>query len=242
MFLPILSCTLALLIPQAAPVDDKEAEKAIESFKTEFKAQAEADRATAVAKLAETVHPKVLSKLSSILTSSEGPTVRAAAAKGLGQFSALKKQACAALAIAFTACSKDPSVEVSILSALSLLPDPSALATIHRALDERDPTVAKAGLAAASIQKSVNSLDPLIAFLAKLEKSHHAKSGGGTTVGLPTGNLSVNAPRSEEQLRILQELIDATNLSLQTITEQQLTTSADWQGWWNRSRSTFKPK
>jgi hypothetical protein len=78
--------------------------------------------------------------------------------------------------------------------------------------------------------------------LARTEKNHKAKSGGATNVALPSGNLSVNAARPEDLLKILQEYMEATSASLQTITEQQLTTSTEWQIWWNKSRATFKAK
>src|SRR5678815_4791256 len=114
---------VALLLAQDAPVDDKAADQAIETFKTAYKAQAEADRADAVSKLAEAVHAKTLSKLSLILTSSDGPRVRLAAAKGMGQATAIKTQAVAALSSAFTVCAKEPAIQAGILQALGALDD-----------------------------------------------------------------------------------------------------------------------
>jgi len=240
MRIPLMA--VALLLPQDAPVEDKAADQAIETFKTAYKAQAEADRADAVSKLAEAVHVKTLSKLSLILTSSDGPRVRLAAAKGMGQFAAVKKQAVASLSNAFTACAKDPAIQAGILQALGALDDPSSLALIHRSFEDKEPAVVKAALAAAAAMKNAGSIDPLIAFLAKCEKSHKAKSGGATNVPLPSGNLSVNAARPEDLLKMLQEFMEATNLSLQTISEQNLSTSAEWTIWWNKSRGTFKPR
>jgi len=232
----------ALLLAQDAPVDDKAADAAIETFKTAYKAQAEADRAEAVSKLAEAIHVKTLSKLSLVLLSSDGPKVRMAAAKGMGQFTGLKKQAVGSLSNAFPSCAKDPAIQASILQALAALDDPSTLPLIHRSFEDKEPVVVKAALAAAATMKNAGSIDPLIAFLAKCEKSHKAKSGGGTNVALPSGNLSVNAAKPEDLLKILQEFIEATNASLQTISEQNLNTSTEWQGWWAKSRATFKPK
>ena len=242
MLLETLFCVSALVAEQNAPADEKAAEQAIATFKIEYKAQAEAERADAVTVLARTIHPKTLSKLSILLASNDGPSVRVAAAAGLGGFGALKKQAVPALSVSFPACEKDPQVQAAILESLGKLGDPSALATIHRAFDAKEMSVAKAALAAAAELRNAGSIDPLISFLARTEKSIKAKSGGGTSVSLPSGNLSVHAPRPEELIRALQEIVECTNRSLQTITEQQLTTSADWQAWWNRSRDTFKPK
>src|SRR6185436_12511190 len=161
---------------------------------------------------------------------------------GMGQATAIKKQAVAALSSAFTVCAKDPAIQAGILQALGALDDPSSLALIHRSFEDKEPAVVKAALAAAAAMKNAGSIDPLIAFLAKCEKSHKAKSGGGTNVALPSGNLSVNAAKPEDLLKILQEYMEAAAASLQTITEQNLTTSTEWQTWWNRNRATFKPK
>jgi HEAT repeat protein len=241
MLIILLSCALTLL-PQEAPVDDKTADQALEAFKVAYKTQAEGDRAEAVSKLAEAVHVKTLNRLASILVSSDGPKVRLAAAKGIGQFGGVKKQAVTALSNSFPACAKDPAVQASILQALSTLGDPSVLTLIHRSFEEKEPVVVKAAVAAAAEMKNAGSIDPLIAFLAKTEKNHKAKSGGATNVSLPSGNLSVNAARPEDLLKILQEFMEATTASLQSITEQNLTTSNEWQIWWNKNRATFKPK
>jgi HEAT repeat protein len=242
MLIVVLACALAALSPQNPPVDDKAADQALEAFKVAFKAQAEGERAEAVLTLAESVHLKTLARLSSILSSSDGPKVRSAAAKGMGLFGALKKQAVAYLSGAFSSCSKEPQVQVSVLQALSSLGDLSALSTIHRAFDEKELVVVKAALSAAAILRNAGSIDPLIALLARTEKSYKAKSGGATNVSLPSGGLSVAAARPEDVLKALQEMMEATNTSLQIITEQQLSTSMDWQAWWNRSRATFKSK
>jgi HEAT repeat protein len=241
MFTVLLSCALAVLT-QDAPVDDKTADQALDAFKTAFKAQAEADRANAVSTLSETLHVKTLNRLVAILTSGEGPTVRTAAARGIGTFGALKKQAVASLIGSFAACAKDPAVQVAILQALGVLGDPSALPLIHRSFEEKEPQVVKAALAAAAALNNAGSIDPLIAFLARTEKSHKAKSGSGTNVALPSGNLSVNAAKPEDLLKILQEYMDGANASLQTITEQNLSASSEWQTWWTRNKPTFKPK
>jgi len=151
MWTVLLSCALALG-PQDAPVDDKTADQALDTFKTAYKAQAEADRAEAVTKLAEAVHVKTLNRLTAILTSSEGPKVRMAAAKGLGQFGAVKKQALTALTGSFPVCAKDPAIQAGILQALAALGDPSSLALVHRSFEEKEPVVVKAALAAAAEQ------------------------------------------------------------------------------------------
>jgi hypothetical protein len=239
MFTVLLSCALALLSQD--PVDDKTADQALDAFKTAYKAQAEADRASAVSKLAETVHAKTLTRLTVILTSGDGPTVRTAAARGIGTFTALKSKAAAALGASFPVCAKDPPVQAAILQALGFLGDPSALPLIHRSFEEKEPAVVKAALAAAAELKNPGSIDPLIAFLGKTEKNHKAKSGSGTNVALPSGNLSVNAAKPEDLLKILQEYMEATNASLQTISEQNLNTSTEWQIWWTRNKGTFKP-
>ena len=228
------------VMPQEA-VDDKTADQAIETFKTAYKAQAEADRVEAVSDLGVSNHPKVLNRLASVLLSSDGPKVRICAAHSIGCFTAHKKQAVTTLLNAYTACAKDPQVQVAILQALADLEDPVALTVIHRAIEDKEPTVVKAALDAAGTLKNAGSIDPLISFLGRTEKAHKTKSASGGSATLPNG-LSVNQPKPEDLLRILSDYMEGANTALQKITEQTLNTSAEWQSWWNKNKGTFKPK
>src|SRR5581483_6540373 len=83
-----------LLFLAAAPAlqDDKAAEDALDAFKAAYKSTSEADRVAAVNELAKVHHAKTLARLSALL-SSDGPSVRLAAAKAVAGFVELKKPA-----------------------------------------------------------------------------------------------------------------------------------------------------
>src|SRR5436853_5969601 len=125
--------TAVLLISLASPgiQDDKAAEEALEAFKTAVKSPSEADRVTAVNELAKVHHPKTLARLATML-SSDGPTVRIAAAKGVSGFVEHKKQAVAVLAVALGPNAKDSTVHAALYEALGKLEEPSSLPTLHR--------------------------------------------------------------------------------------------------------------
>jgi hypothetical protein len=234
---------LALLTPflQNAPADDKAAEDALETFKTAIKAQAESDRVEAVKTLAATVHLKTLSRLSAVISSSDGEKVRIAAIKGVALFEPFKKQVLTLLTGSFQASSKEPRIQASILQALASTGDPSALTCIHHAFEDKEGTVCRAAVAAAADLKNLSSIDPLIGLLAKSEKTFKANSGGAITKQMPVGGQSVNSAQSPDFMTNLKDTIEASNKALQTITGQEISKAAEWQTWWNKNRATFKP-
>src|SRR5262245_57866526 len=128
--------------------DDKAADEAIERFKKAYATNSEPERAAAVAELTKVVHRKVLSKVSPVVTSDPGPTVRIAAAKGLAGFTDLKKEASALLTGALNPNSKYPDVQVAILEALGKLDDETTLRVIHGFFDDKDSKLARAALGA----------------------------------------------------------------------------------------------
>lgn len=222
--------------------DDKAAEEALDTFKTAFKSTSEADRVAAVNDLAKVAHVKTLARLSGLLTT-DGPTVRIAAAKGISTFSALKKQAAAILANVLAPNSKDPTVHAALYEALGKLDEPSALPAIHRGFEEKDASVAKAAIQAAGHVASVSSIDLLIALLAKLEKMQ--KGGGGGvdfTAPVPGGSGGSVTVRSDDNPgKRAQELIPVVNKALQEITRESNGSSDTWSTWWAKNKGTFKP-
>jgi HEAT repeat protein len=153
--------------------DEKAVDEALDAFKTAMKSSSEADRVTAVNELAKFPHAKSLARLASLLNS-EGPTVRIAAAKGIAGFSALKTKSSQVLIAAMGANAKEITVLAALYECLGKLDDPSALPTIHRGFDEKDLVLVKAAIQAAGAMGNPASIEPLIAFLAKLEKVQKA--------------------------------------------------------------------
>ena len=234
-----LALFLALAL-QTAPADDKAADDAIEAFKTAYKSSSEADRAALVEELAKVIHPKTLAGLGSILAT-DGPTVRIAAAKGLGTFTDHAKAASAALAAAFPGNGREEAVQVALLQAIGKLGDPGSLPFLHKTFDEKDPAVAKAAIQSAAEMKHSSSIDPLIALLEKLEKAAKATGAGSVTYTAPSGGPIVTAGVDALAKKRVEELLPATLKALQDLTQQKLTNSADFKAWWNRNKATFKP-
>jgi HEAT repeat protein len=240
-------CTAALILVfitpsvQVAAADEKTAEAALETFKTAMKAQGESDRVEAVKVLAETVHQKTLSRLAAVVSSGDAERVRLAAIKGMATFEPFKKQVVTLLNSSFQAAAKEPRIQVGILQALGTTGDPAALACIHRAFDDKDGSVCRAAVAAATELKDLASIDPMIALLTRTEKTFKANSGGAVTKQMPVGGQSVNSAQSPDFMTNLKDTIELTNKSLQTLTGQEITKAAEWQTWWNRNRATFKP-
>ncbi len=219
--------------------DDKAADEAIEAFKTAVRSNSEADRCAAVAALAQVQHAKTLSRLVPYL-SSDGMTVRIAAAKGLGAFADQKKQAVSALVNALGGPNaKEHDVQAAILESLGRLGDPTALPAIHRLIDDKEPKVAKAAVQAAAAIGSAASVDPLIDQLKKLEKVLKADASGA--VGYSTPNGYTVPAGSEDQIRKrAQELNPVVVKALQDITKERHGTSQDWATWWAKARASFK--
>ena len=219
--------------------DDNAADDALDAFKAAIKSTVEADRVAAVVELAKVRHAKTLARLAPLL-SSDGPTVRLAAAKGLSEFADLRKPASAALLSALPANAKLPAVQAALVEALGVLREPSSLAAVHRLFEEKEAAVAKAAVAATGGFRSGTSIEPLLELLKKIDKSLKAEVGGSVTAGNVNG-YDV-AARDDAERKRAQELRPAVVKALQDITGESFTASLDWHAWWAKNRATFRPK
>jgi HEAT repeat protein len=222
--------------------DDKAVDEALDAFKTAMKSTSEADRVSAVNELAKFSHAKTLVRLASLL-SSEAPTVKIAAVKGIAGFSALKTKASQVLIAAMGPNAKENNVLVALYEGLGKLDDPSALSTIHRGFEEKEVVLVKAALTAAGAMGSPQSIEPLIALLTKLEKILKAAGGGlDVTAPVPGGaGGSVTVRGDDNGPKRAQELIPAVNKALNEITRESNGSSETWSAWWAKHKATFKP-
>jgi len=231
--------TLALMLWSAcffqAAVDEKTAEKAVRSFNAFPRAKhSEEEYIEALNAMAETVHSRTLNRLAAIVgSSSEAPKVRIAAALKMGEMAPLKKQAAAALSGAYSSASQAPAVQLIILQALGMTKDSGALSCIHRAFEEKDPDLVRRAVASAGIIKHPNSVDAILTLLSRLEKQIQAAGDGPKPAPADGKPVDVDS---------LKETADACNKALAAITGQSFASSAAWQDWWNRNRSTIKPQ
>jgi HEAT repeat protein len=234
-----------LLVLATAPAvqDEKAAEEALEAFKTAYKSTSEADRVAAVNELARVHHAKTLARLASLL-SSDGPSVRLAAAKGIAGFVELKKPAVSALSAAMGANSKETTVHAGLYEALGKLEEPTSIRVLHAGFEEKETVVAKAAIQATGMVGSAASIDPLIDLLKKQEKVQKAGSGGGvdfTTSGTAAGGQNFTVRSDDSPVKRAQEMIPAINKALTDITHESNGSSETWGAWWAKNRATFKP-
>jgi HEAT repeat protein len=229
---------LAALLAAAALAgqDDKAVEEALERFKIAYRSASEAERAGAVAELAKVPHPKTLARLAPLLTT-DGNTVRIAAARGLGGFSDLRKATVPLLTGALQPNSKEADVQAAILEALGKLEDESALPSVHKYVEDRDVKVAKAALLAAGQIRSASSIPILIEQVKRMERFVRIKDGT-----IDAGNVGgYNVPSGEDQnKKRAEELLPPTLKVLQELTRQKFTSSKEWQVWWSENRTTFR--
>ena len=244
-----MTFSLALLLSFAAQ-DDKEAEKAataaLDQFQKTFKG-ADQDRISAIDELAKVQHPKVATKLGSLLTASLSTPVRVAAAKALGGFSENKKPAAMALAKAIGPNAKEPNVYNQIFENIANLHEPSSAPLLAPYYDDKDLLIAQNAIFTTGKVGSGAGVDPLIAALSKNEKiAKPSGSGGGIGVqsnnpgaqgGLVVGGNSNSAAKERAQA-----LVAAANQALQNIAKEQLAGSDAWSAWWAKNKANFNAK
>ena len=227
----------AILLLALVGDNDKEAEDALERFKTAYKNTSAAGRASAVSDLAKTPHEKTLGKLAGILGSEEMP-VRIAAAKGIGNFTDYKKKASPILQDALAATNKDSvDLAVAILEGLGKLGDESTLPAIEQHFDDKDSKIAKAALLAAGEVKSSKAIDPIIELMKKYEKASgkdpkakKASSTAGVNLGIPGGG-------DDPVKKLATDVLPSCIKALTAITKEKWTTSNEWIIWWGRHKN-----
>jgi hypothetical protein len=239
----LTAAILCLLAAAPAVQDEKAAEDALEAFKTAYKSTSEADRVAAVNELAKVHHAKTLARLSALL-SSDGPSVRLAAAKGIAGFTELKKPSASALAGAMGANARETTVHAGLYEALGKLEEPTSVPVLHRGFEEKETVVAKAAVTASGQVGSASSIDPLIALLTRQEKIQKAGSGGGVDFTTPgtggTGGQNFTVRGDDSPAKRAQELVPVINKALTDITHESNGTSETWSAWWAKNKATFK--
>jgi len=228
----------AILLLALVGGNDKDAEDALERFKTAYKNTSAAGRASAVTELSRTPHEKTLVKLEGILGTEEMP-VRIAAAKGMGNYTDYKKKVTPVLIGALAATNKDTmDLAIAILDALGKLGDESALATLQQHFDDKEAKIAQAALIAAGDLKSSKAIDPIIEIMKKYEKITNAdkndkkakKDNGGGVVSLPGGG-------DDPQKKLAKDVLPTCIKALTAITKEKWTTSQEWIIWWGRHKN-----
>lgn len=246
---------VACLAPQT-PQDEAAATEAITTFDSVLsKTKDSSARIAAVNALVRTQHEKVVSRLGGVLTHDE-KELRIAAAHALVTFKELpdlKKSASHAIASAISSGSnqKELDVLVALFTALGHLQEESSGTVIKNGFDHKEVAVAQSALAAAGDLKSKSLVEPLIDVMRDCEKKLQSnESSGGYARAKPMKASSKGGgggggdpppdPEAQKRMRA-QTLLPAAQSALTTLTAQNLTTSADWEKWWSKNRSSFTP-
>jgi HEAT repeat protein len=230
-----LMLTLAACLAPLAPPDEKEVTDALAAFKKGMANPSGPARAAAVSELARVPHEKTAKTLAGML-SGDVPSVRRAAAIGLGGFADYKKLVVPILLSSITPNLKEPEVVEGIFQALGKLDDDSALSTIHRYFEDKNDKIASAALLAAGEIRHVSSVDPILDLMKKYDKIvEQAKKGGGGAYGtnIPGGG---DDPKRKLAEAVLPNAIKA----MQAIAKEKYASFKEWTIWWNRYKATFK--
>lgn len=212
--------------------EDKEAEEALQKFKTEMKSPEVSTRVTAVTTLGRTQHEKTMKALAACLATDDR-TVRIATAKALGGFQEKKPKAVAILAEALAPNAKEPDVETAIFAALRDLHDRSALGVAYRYLEDKNGKVAESAISVTEAIHSRDSIEPLIKLLKKLV---------GAGDGVTSGDGSFDVP-ADENLKARARLLEtAATKALAAITRERFSGAKEWEAWWKKTGATFQVK
>jgi hypothetical protein len=232
---------MTLLALAALLQANPEVDEALKQFKLKMRSTSTIERAEAALDLGKVPHARTLAALVPLLTADFG-AVRAAAARALTNFVDQKKAAVAALERALAPNEKEPQARSAILAALGKLGEPATLPSILRHLEDKDVSVAKASVHAATLIGGPHILQPLIDQLRKLEKLEKSISGGKVMAPNPNPNgATVMAGPDERAKQRVEELLPAVREALETASGGEVHASADaWQAWWNRVRATFQ--
>ena len=216
----------------AALGDEKEADQAIQTFKSAMKSPELVVRVSAVAELGRCGHEKVIKVLGLFLVTDD-KSVRVAAARALGRFTIKKLQICSLLSEALAANLKEPEVRAAALIALKDLRQEAALGPAHRYLDDRDAQVAEAAIDITGTIRARSSIEPLIRLMKRL-----VSSGDGYS----SGDGSFEVPADEQLRRRARQLQTAARKALRSITGESWTSIEEWEAWWKRNAATFTVK
>lgn len=232
----------ALLLLLSLQADD--ATKALDKFKTAYKAKEVADRAAAVTDLAKTEHEKVLAKLAQLLVV-DAKEVRLAAVRGMGNLTQtdLRKKAVTYLSKSIPANAAEVEIVVVIVETLELIGPGVGLAVLHQHFVWPSIPVAEGAILAAGKLKKKESVGPLITLLKILQLSSREAQNvgpGGRTVtggGLPGvggGAVDPDAPKREKALT------PQAQRSLEAITKMSFKTWKEWEAWWKEKGPDFE--
>ncbi|MBI3858362.1 MAG: hypothetical protein HY293_21980 [Planctomycetes bacterium] len=240
---------MAILLGFPQDKADEEAAGAVTACEQAFlKSKDTSARVEAIGSMSQTKHEKVIAKLATYLTN-EDKAVKAAAVAGLASFQEasveLKRLASKTLATSMAAGAnvKDVDFKAAVLASLGTLQEDNAVTTIKTMLDDKDLKVATAAVNACVAMRAKTLVEALIDQLKECDKTFKSGANGPAITGKRpvSARKSPDAPPDPEEVKRdrAANLVITIPTALQTLTNQQLTSAADWSAWWAKNRTTF---
>ena len=234
---------LAILFCQAAGATDKEAEAAINAFKTGYKSDDVVKRGAAVTALGQCEHPKVLSQMPPPLSHEES-FVRVAAIEALSGWTSHRAEAGRLLLPVLRQELGDksggPPDEVlfdALLKALVKLRVKAAAADLHRLMIPMTEKRTRMVIDAVGDLRSRESIDPLLKVWQDDEHETQPRTPKpGDTNSVIRSQQSPNVIRAQ----FLADRSKWLQNALQTITGQIFADAKEGAAWWQKNKATFK--
>lgn len=230
-----MELVLALLVALPQSDEDKkkaaaEADKALEQFKADLKKAKEVqDFVSAIEKLGETRHPKILGELKTWLTKVPSSEVRSAAALQLSKYERDKEAAEALLAA--VGAQKDPAVAVKCVQYAGDTKVKAIAPKLVALYKHKDIDLAREAIDSSGKIKSKDTIEPLIAVVKDLEAV--SESGG-------QGQPQIGPQQEDERVKRKKSLLPAALSALKEITGEKWTTGKEWEIWWKKNKGTWK--
>jgi hypothetical protein len=230
--------TQMLLLLALFAGDGKEADQALEKFKSAYKSDYPSERVKAIQELSQVQHDKIAKRLGSLLGQDERE-VRVAAAAALGEYKENKKLIVATLLNGLGGNAKLPEVQDAILGALGKLQDDSAYGPLRKLWDQKDLRMAKAAIQTTGQIRCKGAIEPMIKLLEKFEKDTKDPpdlGGGGGFGDLPDVGGGTPDPNYTRAVELKPVVLEA----LRVTTNEPWPTSTEWWKWWVKHAKSFK--
>lgn len=232
-----------------SPQDGRDLQPSINKFTQDYyKAGAdEDDKISAVNYLVLHRHERIVRVLAPLLTEA-CLSVRIMVARGFSQFTSVDlagRELLTALHHQANSGKKQSAVRIEILRALGDLRYKAAAPGIAKMVQEKDVWVAKAAIDACGKVRTKDSIPMLIKALHRIE----GKEGDAEITvnpledvleGVGAGSLFKPDPREPKRPSQRQLLKDPILGSLRKLTGQGYSAAKDWDGWWQKNKSTFR--
>jgi hypothetical protein len=237
---------IGLLACLGSPQDDKTFQPAIKKFREEYyKVGAKDDeKIQAVNYLGQYRHERIVAELTPLLTEASVP-VRVMTARLLSGFTQVDSASAAlvgGLKSQANSGKKQTCVRIEILRGLGALRCKSAASDVAKLVDDKEVWVAKAAIDAAGRIRTLESIEPLIKALRRVEGASgdiEVSPIDDLFEGASRGSLLKSDPAQKRptEREVLKQPILA---ALSSVTKQSFLTSREWDVWWAKNKSSFR--